>query len=90
MMTQASRFLLATVCILDKKWAAKVALCRRPSLGCLEVDAILRLLLNLLTARADYCSSLVTSCCTLLACASAAMPVCERISYFDMFDVAEA
>jgi len=37
-----------------------------------------------------YCNSLVTSCCTVLACASAAMPVWLRISYFDMFDVADA
>jgi len=64
-----------------KKWAAKVAPCRRPSLGCLEGVAVL---LNL------YCKSLVTSCCTLLACANAAMPVWLRISYLDIFDVAEA
>ena len=38
----------------------------------------------------DYCSSLVTSCCMLLACARAEIPVCDRISYFDMFEVAEA
>jgi hypothetical protein len=37
-----------------------------------------------------YCSSFKTSCCTLLAWASAAMPVCERISYFDMSEVAVA
>jgi hypothetical protein len=37
-----------------------------------------------------YCSSLSTSCCTLLAWASAAMPVWLRISNFDMFEVAEA
>ena len=37
-----------------------------------------------------YCKSLVTSCSTLLAWASAAMPVWLRISYFDMFEVAEA
>ena len=37
-----------------------------------------------------YCNSLVTSCCMLLACAKAEMPVCERISYFDMLEVAEA
>ena len=40
--------------------------------------------------RPGYCSSLVTSCCMLLACASALMPVWLRISYFDMFEVAEA
>ena len=53
------------------------------SLGCLEGTAVLR---NL----SAYCRSLVTSCCTWLACASAAMPVWLRISYFDMFEVAEA
>jgi len=37
-----------------------------------------------------YCKSLVTSCCTLFACANAAMPVWLRISYFDMFEVAAA
>jgi hypothetical protein len=37
-----------------------------------------------------YWSSLVTSCSTLLAWASAAMPVWLRISYFDMFEVAAA
>jgi len=37
-----------------------------------------------------YCSSLVTSCCTLLAWAKAAMPVWLRISYFDMFELAAA
>jgi hypothetical protein len=37
-----------------------------------------------------YCNSLVTSCSTLLACARAAMPVWLKISYFDIFDVAEA
>jgi len=37
-----------------------------------------------------YCKSLVTSCCTLLACANAAMPVWLKISYFDMLDVAAA
>ncbi len=52
------------------------------SLGCLEGTAVL---LNRL-----YCKSLVTSCCTWLACANAAMPVWLRISYFDMFEVAEA
>ena len=35
---------------------------------------------------AGYCSSLVTSCCTLLACARAEMPVWLRISYFDMLE----
>lgn len=65
----------------SKKWAARVTPCRRPSLGCLEVIAMV---LNL------YCKSLVTSCCTLLACASAEMPVWLRISYFDIFDVADA
>jgi hypothetical protein len=37
-----------------------------------------------------YWSSLVTSCCMLLACAKAEMPVWLRISYLDMFDAAEA
>ena len=37
-----------------------------------------------------YWSSLVTSCSTLLAWASAAMPVWLRISYFDIFEVAAA
>ena len=37
-----------------------------------------------------YCSSLVTSCCTLLACARAEMPVWLRISYFDMLEDADA
>jgi hypothetical protein len=37
-----------------------------------------------------YCSSLVTSCCTLLACAKAEMPVWLRISYFDMLEDADA
>ena len=37
-----------------------------------------------------YCNSFVTSCCMLLACANAEMPVWLRISYFDMFEVAEA
>jgi hypothetical protein len=36
----------------------------------------------------DYWSSLVTSCCTLLACARAEMPVWLRISYFDMSELA--
>ena len=36
----------------------------------------------------DYCNSLVTACCVLLACASALMPVCVRIWYFDSSDVA--
>ena len=35
-----------------------------------------------------YCSSLVTSCCTLLAWARAEMPVWLRISYLDMLEVA--
>jgi len=74
-----------------KKWAAKdFILCRRPSLGFLEGVAVVRFLENSFTSKLDYCNSLVTSCCTLLACASAAMPVWLRISYFDMFDVAEA
>jgi hypothetical protein len=64
-----------------KKMGGKVALAAALSLGCLEGAAIV---------RKPYCKSLVTSCCTLLACANAAMPVCERISYFDIFDVAEA
>jgi len=38
----------------------------------------------------DYWSSLVTSCCTLLACARAEMPVWLRISYLDMLEVADA
>ena len=37
-----------------------------------------------------YWSNLVTSCCTTLAWASAEMPVCIRISYFAMFEVADA
>jgi hypothetical protein len=37
-----------------------------------------------------YCSSLVTSCCMLLAWASAEIPVWLRISYLDMFEVAAA
>ena len=37
-----------------------------------------------------YCKSLVISCCTLLACAKAEMPVWLRISYFDMLEVADA
>ena len=37
-----------------------------------------------------YCNSLVTSCCKLLACASAEIPVWLRISYFDIFEVADA
>jgi len=45
---------------------------------------------ELTTVHSVYCRSLVTSCCTLLACANAAMPVWLRISYFDMFDVADA
>jgi len=39
---------------------------------------------------ASYCSSLMTSCCTLLAWASAEMPVWLRISYLDMADEADA
>jgi hypothetical protein len=35
-----------------------------------------------------YCSSFSTSCCTLLAWASAEMPVWLRISNFDRFEVA--
>jgi len=38
----------------------------------------------------DYCSSLVTSCCMLLAWARAEIPVWLRISYFDMLEVAAA
>ena len=38
----------------------------------------------------NYCSSLVTSCCRLLAWASAEMPVWLRISYLERFDVADA
>lgn len=37
-----------------------------------------------------YCSSLVTSCCRLLAWARAEMPVWLRISYLDRFDDAVA
>jgi len=37
-----------------------------------------------------YCSSLVTSCCMLLAWASAEMPVWLRIWYFEMSDAAWA
>jgi hypothetical protein len=37
-----------------------------------------------------YSSSLVTSCCTLLAWAKAAMPVWLRISNFGMLEVAAA
>jgi len=40
--------------------------------------------------QSNYCKSLVTSCSTWLAWASAAMPVWLRISYFDMFEVAAA
>jgi hypothetical protein len=36
----------------------------------------------------DYCNSLVTACCVLLACARALMPVWVRIWYFDSCDVA--
>jgi hypothetical protein len=36
----------------------------------------------------DYCNSLVTACCVLLACAKALMPVWVRIWYFDSSDVA--
>ncbi len=39
---------------------------------------------------ANYCNSLVTSCCTLLACARAEMPVWLRISYLDMAVEADA
>lgn len=39
---------------------------------------------------AGYCSSFKTSCCTLLAWARAEMPVWLRISYFDMFEAADA
>jgi hypothetical protein len=54
------------------------------SLGCLQLTLPLR------PPQEPYCNSLVTSCCTLLACASAAIPVWLRISYFDMFVVAAA
>jgi hypothetical protein len=37
-----------------------------------------------------YCNSFSTSCCTLLACARAEMPVWLRIWYFDMFEAAVA
>ncbi len=37
-----------------------------------------------------YCNSFVTSCCMLLAWARAEMPVCDRISYLDMLEVADA
>ncbi len=81
-----------------KKWAARVTPRRRPSLGCLEGSATLRKLYSFHKSIGNvpgpqslpYCNSLVTSCCTVLACASAAMPVWLRISYFDIFDVAEA
>ena len=39
-------------------------------------------------AMNDYCNSLVTACCVLLACARALMPVWVRIWYFDSIDVA--
>ena len=55
-----------------------------PSLGCLKFTLLPHLL------HETYCNSLVTSCCTLLACASAAIPVWLRISYFDMLVVAAA
>jgi hypothetical protein len=45
---------------------------------------------NLLPRTMDYCNSFKTSCCWLLACAKAEMPVWLRISYLDMFEVAEA
>ena len=38
----------------------------------------------------DYCNSFITSCCTVFACASAAMPVWLRISYLDILEVADA
>jgi hypothetical protein len=47
-------------------------------------------LLTLAIQSRNYCSSLVTSCCTLLAWARAEMPVWLRISNFDRFEVAEA
>jgi hypothetical protein len=52
---------------------------------------------NLFGERADtrpaeetnnYCNSLVTACCVLLACARALMPVWVRIWNFDSCDVA--
>jgi hypothetical protein len=36
----------------------------------------------------DYCNSLVTACCVLLACARALIPVWVRIWNFDSIDVA--
>lgn len=45
---------------------------------------------NLSPGLPAYWSSLVTSCCTLLAWANAEMPVWLRISYFDMAEVADA
>jgi hypothetical protein len=49
-------------------------------------DTLLRL--EALFGRLDYCSSLVTSCWTLLAWERAAMPVWLRISYLDISEVA--
>jgi hypothetical protein len=60
------------------------ALAADPSLGYPKLTLLLRL------QHEAYCNSLVTSCCTLLACASAAIPVWLRISYFDMLVVAAA
>jgi hypothetical protein len=59
------------------------------SLGFLEVLQFC-LTMTFASSRTAYCSSLVTSCWMLLACASAAMPVWLRISNFDRFEVAEA
>ena len=42
------------------------------------------------SAKANYWSSLVTSCCMELAWARAEMPVWLRIWYLDMLEVAEA
>src|SRR5580658_2578227 len=69
----------------NKKWAAKVL-----SFTAARPWVFLKLLQCCAYLKPVYCKSLVTSCCTLLACANAAMPVWLRISYFDMFEVADA
>jgi hypothetical protein len=53
----------------QKKSGKWIPFAASPSLGCLETTAILH------SPQQTYCRSLVTSCCTLLACASAAIPV---------------
>src|ERR1035437_5526648 len=67
-------------CPAEEKKAARFSSCRHPSHG---------VVLKLLQSCGYYCKSLVTSCCTLLAWAKAAMPVWLRISYLDMLAVAD-